>query len=123
MFSLKNKKKISLNYPQYSHLSGALISGVTGLLHNRIMRPNKQEYSDIPVSNSVDPDQTPSISAPGLGSPCLHMSPKRACHLKKINSKHLVVYCFYSTYSRLSIFRSRRDPLIYSVLDISDVQN
>ena len=44
MFSLRNKKKISLNYPQYPHLSGALISGVTGLLHNRIMTPNTQEY-------------------------------------------------------------------------------
>ena len=44
MFSLRNKKKISLNYPQYPHLSGALISGVTGLLHNWIMTPNIQEY-------------------------------------------------------------------------------
>ena len=44
MFSLKNKKKLSLNYPQYPQLSGALISVVTGLLHNRIMRSNKQEY-------------------------------------------------------------------------------
>ena len=44
MFSLRNKKILSLNYPQYPHLSGALISGVTGLGHNRIMRPNKQEY-------------------------------------------------------------------------------
>ena len=37
MFSLKNKKKISLNYPQHPLLSGALISSVTGLLHNRII--------------------------------------------------------------------------------------
>ena len=44
MFSLRNKKKIPLNYPQYPHLSGALISGVSGLLHNRIMTPNKQEH-------------------------------------------------------------------------------
>ena len=44
MFSLRNKKKISLNYPKYSLLSGALISIVTGLLHNRIMTPNRQEY-------------------------------------------------------------------------------
>ena len=33
-----------MNYPEYPHLSGALISGVTGLLHNRIMTPNMQEY-------------------------------------------------------------------------------
>ena len=33
-----------MNYPQYSLLSGALISSVTGLLHNRIMTPNIQEY-------------------------------------------------------------------------------
>ena len=44
MFSLRNKKKISLNYPQYPLLSGALISSVTGLLHNRIMTPNIKEY-------------------------------------------------------------------------------
>ena len=44
MFSLRNKKKLSLNYPEYPHLSGALFSGVTGLLHNRIMTPNIQEY-------------------------------------------------------------------------------
>ena len=44
MFSLRNKKKLSLNYPQYSLLSGALISIVTGLLHNRIMTSNIQEY-------------------------------------------------------------------------------
>ena len=42
-FSLRNKKNI-LNYLQYSHLSGALISGVTGFLYNRIMTPNIQEY-------------------------------------------------------------------------------
>ena len=40
MFSLRNKKKISLNYPQYPLLSGAMISIVTGLLHNRIMTPD-----------------------------------------------------------------------------------
>ena len=44
MFSLRNKKKVSLNYPQYPLLPGALISSVTGLLHNRIMTPNIQEY-------------------------------------------------------------------------------
>ena len=52
MFSLRNKKALSLNYPQYHHLSGAQISSDTGLLHNRIMTPtihrimtpNKQEY-------------------------------------------------------------------------------
>ena len=41
-------RKLSLNYPQYPRLSGALISGVTGLLDNRIrgriMTPNVQEY-------------------------------------------------------------------------------
>ena len=35
---------ISLNYPQYPLLPRALISSVTGLLHNRIMTPNIQEY-------------------------------------------------------------------------------
>ena len=44
MFLLRNKKKLPLNYPQYARLSGALISSVTGLLHNRIMTPNIQEY-------------------------------------------------------------------------------
>ena len=44
MFSLRNKKKFSLNYPQYPLLSGALISSVTGLLHNRIMTSNTLEY-------------------------------------------------------------------------------
>ena len=48
MFSSRNKEKLSLNYPQYPRLSGALISGVTGLLHNRIigwiLTPNIQEY-------------------------------------------------------------------------------
>ena len=43
MFSLRNKKKLSLNYPQYPLLSEALISSVTGLLHNR-MTSNIQEY-------------------------------------------------------------------------------
>ena len=33
-----------MNYPQYPLLSGALTSSVTGLLHNRIMTPNIQEY-------------------------------------------------------------------------------
>ena len=42
MFSLR--KKLSLNNPQYTLLSGALISSVTGLLHNRIMTSNIQEY-------------------------------------------------------------------------------
>ena len=37
-------RTLSLNFPQYPLLSGALISGVTGLLHNRIMTPNIQEY-------------------------------------------------------------------------------
>ena len=51
MLSLRNKK----NYPQYPQLSGALISGVTGLLHNRIMTPNKQEYLSLspPKQNSA----------------------------------------------------------------------
>ena len=52
MFSLRNKKNhllIILNIPKYPHLSGALIRGVTGLLHNRIMRPNKQEYLSLKV--------------------------------------------------------------------------
>ena len=44
----RETRKISLNYPQYPRLSGALISGVTGLLHNRIigriMTPTIQEY-------------------------------------------------------------------------------
>ena len=44
MFSSRNKKKLSLNYLQYPLLSGALISSVTGLLYNRIMAPNIQEY-------------------------------------------------------------------------------
>ena len=37
-------RKIALNYPEHPLLSGALISSVTGLLHNRIMTPNIQEY-------------------------------------------------------------------------------
>ena len=41
---IEKREKLSLNYPQYPHLSGALISGVTGLLHNRIVTPNIQEY-------------------------------------------------------------------------------
>ena len=41
---LREIKKLSLNYPQYSLLSGALISSATGLLHNRIMTPSIQEY-------------------------------------------------------------------------------
>ena len=36
--------RISLNYPQYPFLSEALISSLTGWLHNRIMTPNVQEY-------------------------------------------------------------------------------
>ena len=44
MFSFRNKEKLLLNYPKYPHLSGALISRVTGLLHNRIMTPYIQEY-------------------------------------------------------------------------------
>ena len=44
MFSFRNKKKSSLNYSQYLLLSGALISSVPGVLHNRIMTPNIQEY-------------------------------------------------------------------------------
>ena len=55
MFSMRNKKKISLNYPQYPLLPGALISSVTGLLHNRIMAPNIQEY----LSLSVEPNGAP----------------------------------------------------------------
>ena len=47
MFTLKKIEKLSLNYPQYSLLSGALISSVTGLLHNRIMTPNVQEYMSL----------------------------------------------------------------------------
>ena len=54
MFSLRNKKKLSLNYPQYSLLSGgALISSVTGLLHHRIMTPNIQEYLSLNTTFSV----------------------------------------------------------------------
>ena len=49
MFSLRNKKKISLNYPQYPLSSGALISSVIGLLHNRIITPNIQEYLSLTV--------------------------------------------------------------------------
>ena len=49
MFSLRNKKKISLNYPQYPLLPGALISSVTGLLHNRIVTPNIQEYLSLRI--------------------------------------------------------------------------
>ena len=41
---LEKEEKSSLNYPQYSLLSGALIRNVTGLLHNIIMTPNIQEY-------------------------------------------------------------------------------
>ena len=41
---LEKEEKLSLNFPQYSLLSGALISSVTRLLHNRIMTPNIQEY-------------------------------------------------------------------------------
>ena len=37
-------RKIPLNYPQYPLLSVALISRITGLLHNRIKTPNIQEY-------------------------------------------------------------------------------
>ena len=44
MFSIEKEEKLSLNYPQYSLLSGALISSVTELLHNTIMAPNIQEY-------------------------------------------------------------------------------
>ena len=40
----REKEKILLNYPQYPSSSRALISSVTGLLHNRIMTPNIQEY-------------------------------------------------------------------------------
>ena len=50
MFSLRNKKKSSLNYPHYPLLSGALVSSVTGLLHNRIMTPNIQEYLSLSVA-------------------------------------------------------------------------
>ena len=41
---IEKQEKLSLNYPQYPLLSEALISSVTGLLHNRIMTPNIQEY-------------------------------------------------------------------------------
>ena len=41
---IEKQEKLSLNYLQYPHLSGALISSVTGLLHNRIMTPNIQEH-------------------------------------------------------------------------------
>ena len=34
MFSLRNKKKLSLNYPQYPLLSGALNLNVSGLEAN-----------------------------------------------------------------------------------------
>ena len=43
MFSSRNKK-IIFGLFSISLLSGALISSVTGLLHNRIMTPNIQEY-------------------------------------------------------------------------------
>ena len=49
MFSLRIKKKISLNYPQYPLLSTALISSVTGLLHNRIITCNIQEYLSLTI--------------------------------------------------------------------------
>ena len=38
-----------MNYPQYPLLSGALINSVTGLLHNRIMTSNKQEYLSLNI--------------------------------------------------------------------------
>ena len=53
MFFLRNKKKSSLNYPQYPLLSGALISSVTGVFHNRIMAPNIQEYLSLSDSNII----------------------------------------------------------------------
>ena len=37
-------RKLYSNYPQYPFLSGGLISSVTGLLHDRIMTSNIQEY-------------------------------------------------------------------------------
>ena len=49
MFSLRNKKKIYLNYPQYPLLSGDLISSATGMLQNRIMTSNIQEYLSLIV--------------------------------------------------------------------------
>ena len=45
-------EKLSLNYPQYPLLSGAVISSVTGWLHNRIMTPNIQEYLSLNESLS-----------------------------------------------------------------------
>ena len=44
MFSLRNKKNIFELSSMPYFLSGAPISSVTGLLHNRIMAPNIQEY-------------------------------------------------------------------------------
>ena len=44
----------SLNYPQYSLLSGALISSVTGLLHNRIMTHNIQESLSLSIEFHFD---------------------------------------------------------------------
>ena len=51
MFSFRNKK-ISLKYPQYPLLSGALISSVTGLLHNRIIILNIQEYLSLKYTST-----------------------------------------------------------------------
>ena len=44
MFSLGNTKKIIFELSSNTNLSGALISGVTGLLHDRIMTPKIQEH-------------------------------------------------------------------------------
>ena len=41
-----------MNYPQYPLLSGALISSVTGLLHNRIMTSNILEYLSLNQLNA-----------------------------------------------------------------------
>ena len=46
-------KKKSLSCPQYPLLSGALISSVTGLLHNGIMTPNRQEYLSLTIAITI----------------------------------------------------------------------
>ena len=55
---LEKEEKLSLNYPQYSLLSGALISSVTRLLHNRIMTPNIQAYLSLSFINFLKSEKS-----------------------------------------------------------------
>ena len=55
-------RKLSLNYPKYTLLSGALISSVTGLLHNRIMTPNIQEYLSLIIIFDFSSQNSPPLN-------------------------------------------------------------